>query len=243
MFENNLPTVPDLLRRFTQEDMLASGIRVGLSAVGPVGTLLGEFLTHFVPAQRLDRLQELEQVAARVSGVEEQLNERVSSSPGYAALLEQASVAAVRTPSSEERKDLAAILQHGLSRSDAEMVEEAALLSLRQRLNEVQVLILMGYGNFRRTQRDEELAAFQAMHPGVFGVMPPTFNTPDEDQRRWALHEHYKSQLEALGLLRDTDGVAKSGPTRNYEITTLGRLLLQSIGRYRDPHKRDAPYP
>jgi hypothetical protein len=55
MFEEHSGS--DLLRRFTQEDMLASGIRVALGAIGPVGTMVGEFLTQFVPAQRVDRLQ------------------------------------------------------------------------------------------------------------------------------------------------------------------------------------------
>jgi hypothetical protein len=39
----------DLLRRFTQEDMFASGVRVALSALGPFGDVIGEFLTQFVP--------------------------------------------------------------------------------------------------------------------------------------------------------------------------------------------------
>jgi hypothetical protein len=46
------------LRRFTQEDMLASGIRMALSATGPFGVVLAEFATQLVPQQRLDRMQD-----------------------------------------------------------------------------------------------------------------------------------------------------------------------------------------
>ena len=236
MFETNLPTVPDLLRRFTQEDMLATGIRVGLSAAGPIGVIAGEFLTQFVPAQRADRLQDfVEKLADRLSGLEEQFNERLSTTAGYAALAEEASLAAVRTPSAEERSDLAAILLHGLSRDDAEMLEEAALLSLREQLNDAQVVILMSYGNFLRTMGDDELDAFRKAHPGVFDMQPLTMGSSEEERRRWAMREHFEGQLEALGLLRDREGVIKSGQRRKYEITHLGRLLLQAIGRYRDP--------
>lgn len=227
----------DLLRRFTQEDLLASGIRVALGLAGPVGTIVGEFLTQFVPAQRLDRLRDfVERLHERLDGLEDQFKERLVSTPAFAALTEEASVAAVSTPSDDHRQDLAALLHHGLSRDAAELLEEHALLSLRNRITDAQVIILMSYGNFRRTMGDTELKQFWDAHPGLFSVHPPTMTSSANERRRWTMREHYEAELESLRLLKDTEGVIKSGRQRHYEITALGRLLLQAIGRHRDPN-------
>jgi hypothetical protein len=237
MFENESSS--DLLRQFTQQDILARSIRVGLSLAGPVGGLIGEFLTEFVPGQRVDRLHDfVEKLADRLAGIEEQFKERLATSSGFAALAEQATLSAVRTASDEHRTDLSELIKHGLSQSDAAMIAEEALLRLRDRLNDVQVLLLMSYGNFRRVMGDAELKAFQDAHPGVFSPSPPTKDSPDDERRRWTMREHYESEIEALGLLRDTEGIAKSGARRKYQITPLGRLLLEAIGRYRDPLRR-----
>ncbi len=225
-----------LLRKFTQEDLLASGVRVALGIAGPVGTIVGEFLTQFVPAQRVDRLVDfVERLHERLGGLEEDFKARLASTPGFAALAEDTAVAAVRTASAEHRRDLAALLVHGLSRADAEMIEEHALLELRNRLNDVQVILLMSYGNFRRMMTDPELEQFWGAHPGIFAVMPPTMTSSADERRQFTMKEHYEAGLESVGLLRDTEGVAKSTGQRRYEITPLGRLLLEAIGRYRDP--------
>ncbi len=221
--------------------MLAAGIRVALGVAGPVGTIVGEFLTHFVPWQRMDRLQQfVECLAERMTGIEERFKDRVTSDPAFAALAEEASVSAVSTASDEHRKDLAAVLRHGLSREEAEMLEEQALLRIRNRLNDAQVILLMSYGNFRRTMGDTELKEFWDAHPGLFDVHPPAMNSSSEQRRRWTMKEHYESELEALGLLRDTEGTIKSGRTRKYQISSLGLLLLEAIGRYRDPRGTNA---
>lgn len=235
MFERH--SGDELLRRFTQEDMLASGIRTALGLAGPIGTVVGEFLTQFVPAQRIDRLQHfVECLHERLDDLEVRFKERLAASPSFAALAEEACVSAVRTASDHHRRDLAALLRHGLSRDDAEMLEEQALLRLRTRVSDAQVVLLMSYGNFRRTMGNAELKQFWDQHPGLFDVHPPSMSSSAEERRRWTMKEHYEAELESLGLLRDTEGVAKSGRPRKYEITPLGRLLLEAIGRYRDPN-------
>jgi len=87
-------TKPDRewLRRFTQEDMLASGLRVALASVGPVGVIVAEFATQLVPRQHLDRLQNFsEQLNERLAGLEDEFRERLSSSAAFATLTEEAS--------------------------------------------------------------------------------------------------------------------------------------------------------
>jgi hypothetical protein len=170
-----------------------------------------------------------------LNGIEDRFQQRVASSPSFAALTEEASVAAVSTASDEYRRDLAALLHHGLFRDDAEILEEQALLHLRDRINDAQVILLMSYGNFRQTMGDTDQQDFWDAHPGLFDVHPPLMNSSPDEIRRWTMKEHYGAELESLGLLKDSEGIAKSGRVRNYEITALGRLLLDAIGRYRDP--------
>ena len=103
------------LRRFTQEDMLASGLRMALSAAGPFGAVLAEFATQFVPQQRLDRMQNfIEQLNERLRDLEDGFRERVKLKLRLAALTEEVTLAAVRTPSDERRRDLAAVFEKRL---------------------------------------------------------------------------------------------------------------------------------
>jgi hypothetical protein len=159
-------SVEDLMRRYTQEDALAAGMRVALSTLGPVGAIGAEFLTQFVPRQRADRLHDyIEQLADRFRDLEEQLRERLETSAAFSSLAEQAALAAARSASSERRRELADLLRTGFSRPDAELIEQEALLHLLEELNEAQVLILMNWGNFRHTFGEPERAEFHENMP------------------------------------------------------------------------------
>jgi hypothetical protein len=69
------------IRRFTQVDMLAAGLRMAPGSLGSFGAILAEFTTQFVPMQRLDRIQDfVEQLNERLSGLEVQFRERIESS-------------------------------------------------------------------------------------------------------------------------------------------------------------------
>lgn len=222
----------DLLRRYNQDDLLASSLRTTLSLAGPVGAVIGEFLTQLVPHQRLDRLHEfVEQLHERLEGLEERFRERLITSPGFAALSEQASLAAVRSPSSQRRRDLAELLRMGLSKEDAELIEYQALLRLLEQLNDAEVLILMRYGSFQQTQDNSALQAFITEHAFVLGIDPPTKDATDDERRRWTMGSYYKDNLITLGLLRDPEGTVKAGPGKRAVITPLGKLLLAALGR------------
>jgi hypothetical protein len=236
LFERKDEPLGGLLRKFSQEDVAASSIRSALALAGPLGGIVGEFLTEFIPGQRADRLHDfVEKLNERLQGLEEEFKTRLASSVPYAALTEHASLSAVRTPSDEHRRDLAAILQHGLSRDDAEMLEQQALLVLRDQINDAQVLILMSYGNFQRTMGDTELDNFQKLHSSVFAVQQPSMASSPEERRRWTMYEHYRMHLEGLNLLEATD--TRTG-SRRFKITPLGKLLLDAVGRFRDPFRK-----
>jgi hypothetical protein len=178
-----------------------------------------------------------ERLAARLQGLEEPFKERLTSSPSFAVLAEETTQAAIHSASGDMRDDLTALLTHGLSREDAEIQEVQALLRLRERISDAQVLLLMSYGNFKRTMGDGELKAFFDAHPGLFGVEPPSMTSPPDVVRRWTMRQHYETELVALGLLKEEESVGGRGRNPRRDISTLGRLLLDAIGRYRDPRQ------
>jgi hypothetical protein len=59
---------------------LALSIRSTLALAGPPGAIVGEFLTHFVPGQRLDRCSFVELLNERVGDLEA-FKQMVTSSP------------------------------------------------------------------------------------------------------------------------------------------------------------------
>ena len=129
------------------------------------------------------------------------------------------------------------MLTTGLAKPDAELIGHSTILSILDNLNEPQILILMSYGNFKGTMGDPELDAFVSAHPGVFDVHSPTHGSKDEgEERRWAMHKHYKDDLFARGLLQgdDPEGPRLTG-LRPTKITALGRMLLEAITRDSSP--------
>jgi hypothetical protein len=113
-----------------------------------------------VPRQRADRLHEfVEFLNERHAESEGAFEERLKSSPAFAALTEEVSVAAVRTPSSERRRDLAELLRTGLTKSDVQLLDHLPLLKLLDDLNEPQIFILMAHG-FSGSFNDPAMIAF-----------------------------------------------------------------------------------
>jgi hypothetical protein len=232
----------DWLRQFTQEDYAASLIRVTLGLTGPLGVIAAEFLTQFVPRQRLDRLSDfLEKLVERVSDLEA-FKSRLQESAAFSAVVEQAFIVAVRTPSTERRRDLASLLRNGLSRPDAEMIEQQTFVRMLDELNDPEVLILMNYGSFsvlindparliNNPARDE----FRRTHATVFDVRPPTLGDSDpSSSRRWTMYQSYVSHLVRLDLAEEyLVGTPRNEAERLRQpgITPLGRMLLASIDR------------
>ena len=95
----------------------------------------------------------------------------------------------------------------------------------------MQVLILMQFGSFSQAMYDSGRAKFIEQHSSVLAVQPPALGDDEAIGRPWDMCNHYVDDLVARGLLRDTEGIAKSGLRKAVEITNLGRLLLLAIGK------------
>lgn len=220
----------DLLRRYGQGDVIVSALRTALSVAGPMGAIVGEFLTQLVPDQRMDRLQDfVERLDDRLTSLEDKFKARLHQSPVYAAFTEQVMVAAVRTPSRERHRDLAELLRTGLTKSDADLVRHQTLLTLLDRLNNVQIIILVGYGDFADPGGPDRLKFFET-HRDAFPE-PSAMNSTADEAVAWDMYRHYESELLRVGLLREVESVAKASTRGRLVITPIGKLLLEAIGR------------
>lgn len=226
------PGPPDtgLLRSNTQADLFAKGGKgllsflgasAGFALAGPIGAIAGDLLVEFIPRQRQDRLQEfVEMLNERLGGIEAEVRAKLATSAGYASITEQAMFAAVRTASHDRRRHLVELLRTGLSKDEAELVEHETLLRLLDRLNDPQVLLLAAHA--------EKAGAGGPWGIEVLADGVP-FNADGHSMRRFTMYRAYADELKTLGLMKDTEGVAKSSWAPNMEITHLGRLLLGAI--------------
>lgn len=219
------------LRQYTQEDMAVSFLRVGLSAAGPVGAIIGEFATQLVPKQRMDRLEEFSEfLQERLGSLEEQFKARLQESAGYSALAEDVTMAAVRTASSPRRQELAALLVNSISTPDAELIEQQVLVRALDQINDVQLLLLMLHGSFRQTFGNQDRAAFLQKHEAAVSIRKPSRPASEADVHRWNVQQYYLRDLIAKGLLMEHPQGSNSHDNVNVQIAPLGRLLLRSLG-------------
>lgn len=216
------------LRPTTQADILAGSLRASLALLGPAGVLFGEFLTHFVPNQRLDRLTDYVEILGDRLDDLQAFQTRIESSAAFAAVVEEATVAAVQSPESQRRRDLAEFVKSGLQIEDHDLVAHRALMTLLEQINEPQLVILTAYA-FDAGMGDRDHEDFMKKHADVF-ISPPTGAADGPADERWAMREFYEDQLVKLGLLTEVEGVISHKP-RVRKITTLGRMLLKAIAR------------
>ena len=231
-----------LLRTHTQEDLAVLGVRISAGVfatalgLGPGGTLIGELLALWIPRQRADRLRDyVEELAAQLSGLEDQFKTRMSESVAFSALVERTIIAAVQQASATKRRDIARLVKTGLSRTDVELEEHETLLRLVERANDSQLIILTFY-SLPQTFGNLELDSFLASHREVF-PLEPSSQAPAEDQRRWIMHNVYVSELVSMGLLEDVEGNIKSAGPRQVQLTALGSFLLDAIERQADSNQ------
>jgi hypothetical protein len=219
----------DIARQFSQQDLLAVGIKGFCGLLGPLGGVVGEFVTQFVPEQRLDRLANMvEQLDEQLGGLREEFKARLHQ-PTFAALTEDAFVSAVQTPSDARRRQLASLLRNGLADADAELGRKHTLLRILGGLEDAGLIILRAYG-FSRPSEGAECDAYIQRHASVLDVIPLHGAQTDEERRRWAFYRFYEDRLVSSGLLRELEGTTvRTSPRPLRELTDLGRLLLSAI--------------
>ncbi len=208
--------------------LLAAGIKGFCGLLGPFGAIAGEFLTQFVPRQRLDRLQDfIEQLNDEVGALRDRFEARLQEPP-FASLTEESFVAAVQTPSDVRRRELAALLRHAIESKEASLSREHAMLRLLADVADAEIVILRAH-SFSRVIGDQAYANYVRAHDDVLSARPPDSGSTAAERERWTLYLFHEDRLVGLGLLRELEGIAKSSVRPRRGLTELGRLLLEAI--------------
>ena len=222
----------------TRTDYIASASRSALGAVPIFGALLCEIADKVIPNQQMNRLvhfaAELEKRTAEL----EQANIRAQmSNENFTDLVEEGARQAARSTSDERREHIASLIANGLKPEAIEFVESKHLLRILGEINDMEVLVLRFYLH-ATVGGDEE---FRAKHGETVRPIPVVMASPKSDLDKRTLQDSYRTHLVRLGLLRervqmdsktkmpvfDDNGFPKN---RGFQITPLGRLLLEHIG-------------
>ena len=223
-------------------DYVASGAKAVLGAVPFVGSLLAEVASSIIPNQRVDRIADFAfQLQTRIKQLEHTRVHSELNDTEFTDLLEESLRQASRATSEERRQYLASLVAHSLTSDAIEHAESKHLMRILGELNDVEVLWLRFFcGN---TLDDDK--EFRTRHSLIFKPRSATLGSNQIELDDYAIQKSYKDHLVRLGLVtehikKSRDGTPEydkfSGqPKVNYrDASTLGRLLLRSIGMISD---------
>lgn len=209
-----------------------------LSAVPFVGSLLAELAGTTIPNQRIERITKFAQeLETRLGQLERTSLQARIVTPEGADLLEEAMRQAASSLSDERRGYIAGLIENGLAISDINVQESKHLLRILGELSDVEIIWLRFYAD-ATIGGDED---FREKHAAVLEIEPAYMGSPQPVHDKNSLAKSYKLHLARLGLLQENLAIDQKtkllkidsqGRTeiKSYSLTSLGRLLLRSIG-------------
>lgn len=220
-------------------DVVTSAIRGILGLVPIAGSLLAELAGTVIPNQRIDRITKfLVILDSKLSALEKDFVISQLSNESFSDFLEEGILQVVHSISDERREYIANLIAFGLSQQDIEYIELKYLLRILNEINDIEILWLRFY-LVPTMDGDEE---FRDKHNDVITPVVATMSDPLSVVEKEALQKSYKEHLSRLGLLRpqykidhrtntpEFDSYTGGLAIRSYQITSLGRLLLEQIG-------------
>ena len=228
-------------------DYSVAGTRSGLSLVPIIGPFFAEIFGTIIPNQRLDRVVKfIAELNRKVDLKEKRLSDAPVNDEEFTDLVEEAFRQAARSLSDERRSYIATLVANGMNSENIEFAESKHLLRILNEINDVEVIWLCSYRS-HSFGGDKE---FREMHKAVLTPVEALFSSPPETYYKLALQESYQEHLAQLGLLNrqfktDTDPDSRtvmpefdsfSGAMEvsDYELSSLGSLLLREIGLGKD---------
>ncbi len=222
-------------------DYVSSGAKAVLGAIPFAGPLLTEIAGSIIPHQRIDRIADFAtKLQSRIAYLEEEEVRAHLSDEEFTDLVEEALRQAARSTTEERRYQLASLVSQSLSNEAIEHAESKHLMRLLGELNNLEVLWLRFF-NVSTIGGDQE---FRGLHDDVFEERVAYIGCSTKELSDHALQESYKDHLAQLGLL--TRHISKQNGMPEFdhftgdfkisysEASSLGRLLLRSIGLIED---------
>lgn len=212
--------------------------RMVMSYAPGIGPILAEAAGTIIPNQRVDRLIQYARILeTRLSSIEVDVLKTQLSNEFFTDLLEESIIQATHALTEERRQYLASIIANSISLSNVEYLESKRILRLLGEINDIEVIWLRFYLN-PVLQGDNE---FRNKHKEILQPIRSFIGADDKMHEKATMQTSYKEHLTQLGLLEhrykidsrtkvlevDASGKFSVG---GYDITSLGRILLQKIG-------------
>jgi hypothetical protein len=224
-----------ILTETNKNDIIVSISKGVLGAIPYIGPMLAEIVGNLIPNQRFERLKEFcIKIETRLTNVEQTILQAKMKLTEVIDLLEDSFLAASRALSDERLCYIANLLVEGIKGKKEEIIRFKKLLSILSNLNDIEVLWLYYYERLSKSDK-----TFYKLHENTLRPKLAGLGSSKEEREEVAIQEAYKSHLHELGLIRPHFPRVKSGvlpefdektgmvKSNGYEITTLGRMLVQ----------------
>lgn len=219
-------------------DGIAAALKVVLSNVPAVGSILTEVVGVTIPNQKADRIKLFVEVLSdQVKYIEEDVLRLKMQTEEFTDLFEDALLQAARALNDERRQYIASFLKNSLTSQELTHIEEKKLLSLLNELNDAEVIYLKYDSLFSPLEKSE----FGAQHKKFLTPIRSTFGYESPILDKQALQESFRSKLLEVGLIKQRFDKPKKGiipefdeetgrlKVKGFSATRLGKLLLRYI--------------
>lgn len=222
-------------------DIAVSAMKSALGILPTVGPLMGEIVGYTIPNQRFDRLVKyFAQLEKKVGKIDNSILKLALQDENFTDLMEESLRQAARSLSDERREYIASIIANSLTSDKIDFIESKHILKILGEINDIEIIWLRFYfcpllgadNEFR--QKHEKIINYERAH------IKSSQNILDKE----ALQENYQMHLAQQGLLKPEydsfkfnqsielpmmDPFTNAPKIINYEITSLGKLLLRQI--------------
>jgi hypothetical protein len=212
-------------------DYMTSAAKAALGMMPFAGSLLAEIVGTVIPNQRIDRIAKFTaQLDKRLSTLEYDFVQFQSTDENFADLFEEGLRQAVKSVSDERRQYIASLIANSLKSEDIEYAESKHLLRILGELNDAQIVWLHFYLD-PAMEGDHE---YRENHKEVLTPIVACLNSTPDVLTKSVLQTSYKEHMSELGLLErryelDSSSFGTKFKTTGYDLSSLGRLLLQEI--------------
>jgi hypothetical protein len=208
------------------QDTRTALLKAALGGVPIAGPILAELVGFVIPRQRQDRFEQyLHLLAERLASVEEHVVRQIAESERAADLFEEGANQSARAISDERKAYIAALVANGLSGDHQEQIDAKRLLKLLGEIDDDQVILLCKY--LDRYSEDE---VWVEKHEALIYGDPPSEGDDEATERRHWMRQLAIDQIERLGLIKRKILTRSGTRAPGYELTWMGRNLLNRIG-------------
>lgn len=222
-------------------DITVSALKSSLGILPVVGPLMGELVGYTIPNQRFDRLVKYSvELEKRLGKVDSSILKLALQDENFTDLLEESLRQSVRSLSDERREYIASIIANSVTPEKMDFIESKQILRILGEINDIEVIWLRFFACPLLDGDDE----FRHKHNKILNYEHAHLESPKNVLDKETLQESYRDHLVQIGLLKPVyeslkfnqsielpimDTFSKSPKISNYEITLLGKIVLQKI--------------